>query len=144
MLQGRKKQLILIKYFLLVFFGFSGGLIIAAGIFSFIVLIGVINRLVSRTQTAKYLALYETIAIIGGTLGNLIIMFSLKVPVGVIGIIIFGVFSGIFVGCLCMALAEVAKVVPVFAKRIKLVKGMPYIVLGIAVGKLIGSLKQLL
>jgi stage V sporulation protein AB len=80
---------------------------------------------------------------LGGTIGNVIIVYSIRVPIGITGIFVYGFFCGVFVGCLAMALAEVAKVVPVFAKRIKLVVGMPFIVLGIALGKCIGAFYQL-
>mgnify|MGYP002515891973 CR=1 FL=1 len=53
---------------------------------------------------------------------------------------LFGVFAGIFVGCWAMALAEILNVFPIFVRRVKLVKCIPYIILGIAIGKGIGSI----
>ena len=52
---------------------------------------------------------------------------------------IFGLFGGIFVGCWSMALAEILNLFPIFIRRIKLLRCIPYIILGIALGKGIGA-----
>lgn len=54
--------------------------------------------------------------------------------------IAFGLFSGIFVGCLAVSLAEVIDVIPILSRRIGLKVGMRYFLLAIAIGKLVGSL----
>ena len=53
---------------------------------------------------------------------------------------IVGLLGGIFVGCQIMALAEVLNVFPIFVRRIKIVKYVPYLVLSIALGKAVGEL----
>jgi stage V sporulation protein AB len=133
----------LIRYSLLAIIGFAGGLIVAAGVFAFITLLGVLNRLASKTNTAKHILLYENMVILGGILGNTWFIYQWDIPFGIIGLILFGLFSGIFVGCQAMALAEVLDVIPIFAKRIKIKYGMPYIVASIAIGKAVGALFQL-
>ena len=50
------------------------------------------------------------------------------------------VFFGIFLGGWILALAEIAKVFPVFVRRIKLSPGMSLVILSIAAGKTLGSL----
>ena len=52
----------------------------------------------------------------------------------------FGLSVGIFVGCLVMSLAETLKALPIFSRRIRLASGLPFAVLSIALGKLLGSL----
>ena len=52
---------------------------------------------------------------------------------------IFGVCSGIFVGCLVMSLAETLKALPVISRRIRLAVGLQYIILSVALGKLCGA-----
>ena len=47
---------------------------------------------------------------------------------------------GIFVGCWAMALAEMLNVFPIFIRRMKIIKSVPYLILGIAVGKTVGAL----
>ena len=133
----------MIRYSLLAIIGFAGGLIVAAGVFAFITLLGVLNRLASKTNTAKHILLYENMVILGGILGNTWFIYQWDIPFGIIGLILFGLFSGIFGGCQAMALAEVLDVIPIFAKRIKIKYGMPYIVASIAIGKAVGAFFQL-
>ena len=133
----------MIRYCLLAIIGFAGGLVVAAGVFAFITLLGVLNRLASKTNTAKHILLYENMVILGGILGNTWLIYQWDIPFGIIGLILFGLFSGIFVGCQAMALAEVLDVIPIFAKRIKIKYGMPYIVASIAIGKAVGAFFQL-
>ena len=56
---------------------------------------------------------------------------------------VFGIFAGIFVGCLSMALAEVVQVIPVFVRRIRLIYGLVYVVICFALGKAAGTLYQM-
>lgn len=133
----------LIKNLILFVIGFSGGLAIAGGVFAFIVMIGVMPRLAARTHTVWASWHYESAVIIGGLIGNIISTYSLPVPVGYIGLAVFGLFSGIYVGCFAMALAEVLNVIPIFSRRIKLRQGLPYIITAIAIGKAFGAFYQL-
>lgn len=134
----------LIKYFLLILIGISGGFVIGGGVFAFITMIGVFPRLSARTHTAEHIRWYETCIIWGGAIGNFMMIFSFMPPVGSLGLLIFGFFSGIYVGCLAMALAEVLRVIPIFAKRINLVEGMPWVILAMALGKGAGAMYQFL
>ena len=51
-----------------------------------------------------------------------------------------GIFSGIFVGCWAMALADILNVFPIFIRRLKIVKTIPYIIMGLSLGKTAGAL----
>jgi len=53
---------------------------------------------------------------------------------------VFGVFAGIFVGCLALAIAEMLNTIPVFARRIGFRHGLGVAILSVALGKLCGSL----
>lgn len=132
----------LIKSIILSFIGLAAGLAVASGVFAFLVMIGVITRLAARTRTSQYIPTYETVIVLGGAIGNLIALFQWKIPVGVIGLAVYGLFSGVFTGCLAMALAEVLKVMPIMAKRVNLKQGMPYIATAIALGKCLGTVLQ--
>lgn len=127
---------------LLFFVGLCSGGLAAAGTFAFIVMIGVITRFADRTHTSKYIKSYETAIVIGGTVGNLLFMYGFSVPLYNAGLVVFGLFTGIFVGCLAMALAEVLKVFPILVDRLGLVYGLPFIVSAIALGKFTGALVQ--
>ncbi len=124
------------------FLGLSAGGVIAAGVFAFLAIIGVFPRIMGRTGT-KRIMLYESLIILGGILGNISDLYELPIPVWfgknfVMGI--FGLASGIFVGCLVMSLAETLKALPVVNRRIRLAVGLQYVILSVALGKLVGAL----
>lgn len=134
--------MILIKQIILVVLGLSSGFSVAAGTFAFITMLGIIPRLAARTNTAKYIYTYEWMIILGGTLGNIWMMFQVPVPLTVALVCAYGVFSGIFVGCLVMALAEMLRVIPIMVNRVQIKEGFPLIAAAIALGKLSGTLFQ--
>jgi len=133
----------LIKEILLVFVGVTAGVVVAGGVFAFITMIGVLTRLAIRTNTANRILLYEDIVVLGAGIGNVVLLFEISIPVGTIGLIIYGLFSGSFVGCLAVSLAEVIQVFPILIHKIKLKTGIPIIVLCLAIGKGIGAFYQL-
>ena len=123
--------------------GISAGLIIAAALYSFITMVGVLTRLATRTNTAARVMLYEDVATLGAAVGNCFYLWSFSLPFGKAILVGGGIFTGIFVGCLAIALAEVLNVIPTFARRIHLKKGLAAILCFMGVGKLIGTLFQL-
>lgn len=123
------------------FIGLSAGGVIAAGVFAFLAIIGVFPRLIGKTGTKQHILLYDTVIVFGGVLGNLSDLYEVPILFG--GNLFLGVFGlavGIFVGCLVMSLAETLKTVPVINRRIHLAVGLQYVILAIAVGKLVGAL----
>lgn len=132
----------LIENVFLGFLGLSFGLTVSAGIFAFITMLDVIPRLTHRTGTAVHLYGYENTIILGGTLGNIMFLFVRNFPVSYVGLAVFGLFSGIFIGCLAMALAESLRVIPIFVKRLKMKEGLPVVLVAIALGKLAGTIYQ--
>lgn len=156
MQRGRSRILIFIKQMFAAAIGLASGGIIAAGVFAFLAVIGVFPRLIGKTKTWNHLSLYETVIILGGTFGNVMDIYEFPIPIAqrvysilgegagiaaggmVTGII--GVCIGIFVGCLVMSLAETLQALPVFSRRIHLAVGFQYVILSIALGKLMGSL----
>lgn len=123
--------------------GLSGGAVVGAGVFGFITMIDIFPRLADRTNTAHYIKWYEWCIILGGTIGNIITVLHTKIYGGMGILILFGIFTGIFVGCLAMAIAEVLKVLPIFVQRTKLTKGLAWAVLALALGKGLGAFYQL-
>ncbi len=131
-----------LKGLVMLVIGVSAGGMVAAGTFAFIVMLGVFTRLAYRTHTSSYTSIYESAIVLGGTLGNIILLYEVRIPLYYAGIIVFGLFCGIFVGCLAMALAEVLKVFPILVRRTGLFEGLPFIVCGIAAGKMAGAFVQ--
>ena len=144
-----------IRTLFLAVMGLASGGIIAAGVFAFLAIIGVFPRLIGKTRTWDHIFLYETVIILGGTLGNVMDLYEFPIPVArgaaaffgpyagnlagglVTGII--GLSIGIFVGCLVMSLAETLQALPVISRRIHLAVGFQYLILSIALGKMTGA-----
>ncbi len=130
----------LLKQAFLALLGTSAGGIVAAGIFAFLAIIGVFPRLIGKTRTKNHVLLYETVIILGGVLGNVYDLYEFPILVGGLAVLIAaGAASGIFVGCLVMSLAETLKTFPVICRRIRLAVGLQYLILSVAVGKLVGA-----
>lgn len=129
-----------IRQIALAILGLSGGILVAGGLFGFVVSLGVISDFADRTHTGNKVRLYERALALGGSLGNIIHIYKIPVPAGTWLLAVFGIFAGVFVGGWAMALAETLNVFPIFMRRAKLVGCIPYIILSIAIGKGIGSL----
>lgn len=132
----------LIRQILLGFLGLCSGFSVAAGVFAFITMLGIIPRMAARTNTANHIYLYERAIIWGGTLGNIWCLFQFPLHLSVILVCISGLAAGIYVGCLAMALAEMLRVLPIMVNRAQLKEGFPIVVIAIAAGKLLGTLFQ--
>ena len=129
----------LVKQILLTVIGLSSGMLVAGGLFGFIVSLGVISDFADRTHSGDKIRLYERALALGGSLGNLIDLFDVRIPFGNWLLTLFGIFAGIFVGGWAMALAETLNVFPIFVRRIKLVSCIPWAILGMAIGRGIGA-----
>ena len=129
-----------VKQILMALIGLSAGSIVAGGLFGFVVSLGIVSDFADRTGTANRIGLYEDAVAVGGILGNLVLLYD--IPLTAISPLmgVFGIFSGIFVGCWALALAEVLNVFPIFLRRINVTKGIGFVILGIAVGKVLGAL----
>lgn len=129
-----------IRQTLLAMIGLSAGMIVAGGLFAFIISLGIISDFADRTHTGNQIKLYEDAVALGGAIGNAIYIY--KIPLGYhpIGLGVYGACAGIFIGCWAMALAEVLKIFPIFIRRIKIVQAIPYLILATALGKGIGAL----
>lgn len=133
-----------INKLLLIIIGLAGGMITSAGIVALINVIGIVPRLAAKTRTAKKIHAYETGIILGGTLGNFQSLYMDRLHVSSILIaaysLFFSLFSGIYIGCLIMALTETLQVMPIFIMRAKLKRGLAVMIICFALGKLAGSL----
>ena len=129
-----------VKQIIMALIGLSAGSIVAGGLFGFVVSLGIVSDFADRTGTANRIRLYEDAVAVGGILGNLVLLYD--IPLTAISPLmgIFGIFSGIFVGCWALALAEVLNVFPIFLRRINITKGIGFVILGIAIGKVLGAI----
>ncbi len=144
--------------FFMILTGASYGLLAAAGVFTVLVAVGLVPRFAGRTHTANKVLLYEEMVVFGTITGCIFSVFSrycqigewwqqrfpeqLKIwlGTGVFIQILFGLFAGMFIGCLALAIAEMLDSIPIFARRISFRHGIGLAILSMAAGKLCGSL----
>lgn len=129
-----------IKQVFLGFIGLASGSAISAGVFSFIISIGVVPRIIGKSRTAADIIAYENAVILGGTVGNIISLFAVHVPLGLWIVILFGLSAGVFTGCLAVALAEILNTFPIMFRRFGIKAGLGYIMFSMALGKALGAL----
>lgn len=129
-----------VKELLLGILGLSFGMGVAAGLFSFIIGLGVVSDFADRTHTGNYIRFYEDCLAMGGILGNIFWLWEISLPVGQPGLLVFGLFTGIFVGSWSMALAEALNIFPILIRRTKMKKYAVCLVLAMALGKGAGSI----
>jgi len=144
------------KLLILGFSGISFGLLAAAGVFTVLSAVGLIPRFIGNTHTAKEIWLYEDMVIWGTICGGLFSLFAdlwQMAPWGegylgtgtwqMLGhflLLVVGLFSGMFVGCLALAVAEMLDSIPIFTRRISFRHGLGLVILSVAFGKLCGAL----
>lgn len=146
------------KAFLLIMMGAGYGLLAAAGVFTVFVAVGLVPRFAGKTHTARKILLYEEMVVFGTIVGGVITVFPEYFQIGayvrqVLPVrwdlwellgktaqVIYGLFSGMFIGCLALAIAEMLDSIPILARRISFRHGIGLAILGVAVGKLCGSL----
>ena len=136
----------IIKYIVMALTAFGGGAVISAAVFALIASTGVITRMAGKTHTAKYVRTYETEVVIGGILWNVIWVFSVRIPFKAEIYqslqFVMSLAQGIFVGCLAVSLAEALNATAIFARRVKLKVGLSFVILAVAVGKVLASVIQ--
>ena len=150
-----------LRQLLLALVGVSAGLIVSAGVFTVLSSVGLIPRFAGKMHVAHKVFVLEEAVILGTLTGSFFSVYSEWGKVGAYvrlhdifgsateGVwnltgsliqIVFGLFAGIFVGCLALAIAEMLNTIPVFARRIGFRHGLGIAILAVALGKLTGSL----
>lgn len=138
----------------------------SAGVFTVLASVGLIPRFAGKMHVAGNIFILEE-AVVGGTL---VCGFASVFPdwcgrglcfvrsfllqrqvfgdataqicggIGTFFLILFGLFAGMFVGCLAFAIAEMLNSIPIFARRIGFRHGLGVAIAAAASGKLVGSL----
>ena len=125
--------------------GLSFGALAASGVLTVLTAVGLMPRYAGRVHEAKHITLFENMIIWGTMSGTFISLFGVYVGNSGLGLlgnlieIIYGVFSGIFVGTLALAIAEMLDAFPIFFRRAKIKGGLVWIILAISLGKMVGS-----
>lgn len=141
--------------------GLSFGMLASAGVFTVLVSVGLIPRFAGKMHVAKKVFVLEEAVVLGTIVGGLFSVFSEYAKVGtfvlsrqIFGaetvliwkwissffISIWGIFAGMFVGCLALAIAEMLNSIPIFSRRIGFRHGLGVAITAAALGKMTGSL----
>lgn len=129
------------RHLFLAFFGLTAGLAVSAGTFALIISLKIVPRIIGKGHSAAHIFLFENTIILGGICGTVVTAYpSLMLPFGSPFLILYGLVSGIQVGCLVMALAEIMNVFPIMFRRFRLKTGLQWVIASMAVGKTIGGL----
>lgn len=145
------------KIAILILTGVSAGIFVTNGIAMVLVVVGLLPRIIGKGQTRQSIFLYENMIIAGTFFGGICSIFpkisiwcrllleevgnlQLRITIENLWLIIFGIFSGMFVGCLALAIAEMLDSIPILARRIAFRHGIGLTVTAMALGKLVGSI----
>lgn len=141
--------------------GLGAGILVSAGVFTVLLSVGLVPRFAGKTHTGRKIFLYEEMVVLGTLTGCFWSVYPEISQQGfrvvwewtgraggeglrenAVGIlyILLGVFAGIFVGCLALAIAEMLDSIPILTRRIGYRHGLGMMVLAIALGKMTGSL----
>lgn len=158
---GKERCWMWIKQIFLGILGISSGILVSAGVFTVLLAVGLVPRFAGKTHTGRNIFWYEEMVVLGTLAGD---FFSVFVDYGYVGewvkqrmlfgaptlsvwnviseilVAAFGLFAGIFVGCLALAIAEMLDSIPILTRRIGYRHGLGIMVLSVALGKLAGSL----
>lgn len=128
------------KHIFLGFLGLASGFAVSAGTFAFLIVIGVIPRMIGKCNRAAESLHFENAIILGGIFGNIMSVFlKASLPLGPLLLCAYGFSAGIFVGCIAVALAEILNTFPIMFRRIGLKTGLPWVMLFMALGKSAGA-----
>lgn len=125
---------------ILIILGFGSGSVVAAAVFAFIVALGIVPRMAQRTKTHKWARLYEDTILLGGIFGTSTMFLDFKIPLPPFLMGGYALATGMFVGILAIAVAEVLNAMPIFLKRARLKHGISFMLMAFACGKVFGSL----
>ncbi len=128
------------EFLLLCLIGLSLGFFVSSGAAALMIGLGIIPRYAGITRTADHVEWYENVCMLGIFLGNLACLFDGNLPFGTAGLAVYGLFSGLFLGSWIIALGEVVNVYAIAMRRLGIVKRIQYLILAMAVGKILGAL----
>ena len=118
------------------------GMATGAGWVALLSLLDIVPRLARLTGTHPRIRTYETFILLGASLASLADTLDLNLRMPEVTMVAVGLFTGVSVGLLAAAVAEVLNVLPVVGRRLGMEDSMPYLVGALLAGKTLGSLLQ--
>lgn len=131
-----------LKSLFIILIGFLAGTGISAGTFAFLLVIGVVPRMIRTANLNNKIILLENVIIAGIMTGTFLSFWKQEMLLGMFSrlfFICFGAGAGVFVGCIAVALAEILDTFPIIFRRMKLHDGLEEVMFAMAFGKLAGS-----
>lgn len=122
------------------------GMAASAGMFALITSITVVPRMADKLYIKGHINTFETAIMAGGVFWNCFFLYRIRLydiwggAIGNIAIGIIGLFSGMYIGCIAMSLAERLSVSSILTRRIRLHIGLTCSVFFLSLGKLVGAL----
>lgn len=129
----------MINNLIYMFMSFSTGVIVSSAIFAFITIIGLIPRLIIKTNTQKYITLYENIIILSGFLTAITYSLNLTYSFNILFYWLMTFCLGIFTGSLAVCLAEVIDILPIISRKFNMKNKTKILMLTIAISKGLGA-----
>ncbi len=127
---------------LLALCGVSFGVLASAGVFTVLASVGLVPRFAGKMHVARHIFALEEAVVFGTILGGCASVFYKSLGEGILPswlgtafLIVFGLFAGMFVGCLALAIAEMLNSIPIFSRRIGFRHGLGIALLFAALGK---------
>jgi len=134
--------MMIISYLVEIIVGLSAGLAVGSGFVAFLTVLGVIPRLVQLSKAREFIRHFEWAVVLGAMVGIYLSFGELKFVTHPIFEAYWGLLHGIFIGMLAAGLTEVLNVFPILARRMHVHDYIPYLLMALVLGKIIGSLFQ--
>ena len=136
----------LAKSILCIVVGLGSGLGVSAGTFAFLLVIRVLPRMIQKANIEHKIMYVESLVTKGVLFGCAFTFFHWEKGwlAGLFGstlLTFYGLSSGIFTGCIAVALAEILDTFPIFFCRLRIKESFcEELLFVMAVGKMLGSL----
>ena len=104
------------------------GIAVSAGTFAFLLVIGVIPRMIKRCNFGERILMVENTVILGVLTGAVFSVMEWKAQL-----------PYLFVGCIAVALAEILNTFPILFRRLYINRGLSGVMIAMALGKMAGS-----
>lgn len=142
-----------LRQLVLLLLGWMSGVAVSAGTFAFLLVIGVVPRMLRTTNLMQKVLTVEMVIVAAVTLGNIVSLWdepgysaiyewggTIGEGIGHALLGLYGVSAGIFVGCISVALAEILHIFPILFRRLKMSSGLSALMFSMAFGKCAGAL----
>lgn len=145
MREGRDMSTMLVRHIFLAAVTLACGIAVSAGTFAFLLVIGVVPRMIRKMNLSDHIMRFENMIVLGVLTGAVfsVIEWEARLPIVWLGhllLAVYGFVAGMFVGCIAVALAEILNTFPILFRRLQINRGLSMMMIAMALGKTMGSL----